>query len=69
MDAAADVAETTCTLFRTEPYTEADAAHHPAGEAIPGSQLGRFGTYSYHGCIADREERPWNRRLIIAATP
>ena len=55
MDAAADVAETTCTLFRTEPYTEADAAHHPAGEAIPGSQLGRFGTYSYHGCIADRD--------------
>ena len=33
MDAAADVAKTTCTLFRTEPYTEADAAHRPAGEA------------------------------------
>ena len=22
---------------------------------MPGSQLGRFGTYSYHGCIADRD--------------
>ncbi len=48
MDGAADVAETTYTPFRSEP----DAA--PV-QPTPGSQLARFASYSYHGCITDRD--------------
>ena len=29
--------------------------HRPAGEAMPGSQLALFASYSYHGCITDRD--------------
>ena len=55
MDGAADVAETTYTPFQTE----ADAA--PVRLIVrrvkptPGSQLGLFATYSYHGFITDRD--------------
>ena len=52
---AADVAETTCTLFQAE----ADAA--PVRLIVrrvkptPGSQLALFAQYSYHGFITDRD--------------
>ena len=55
MDAAADVAETTCTPFQAE----ADAA--PVRLIVrrvkpaPGSQLALFATHSYHGFITDRD--------------
>ena len=55
MDGAADVAETTYTLFQAE----ADAA--PVRLIVrrvkpaPGSQLALFATYSYHGFITDRD--------------
>ena len=55
MDAAADVAETTCTPFQAE----ADAA--PVRLIVrrvkpaPGSQLALFATYSYHAFITDRD--------------
>ena len=55
MDGAADVAETSYTPFQSEP----DAA--PVGlivcrvQPTPGSQLALFASYSYHGCITDRE--------------
>ena len=35
----------------------------------PGSQVALFATYDYHGFITDRDGRPWNWRLTIAATP
>ena len=55
MDGAAAVAETTYTPFQSE----SDAA--PARLIVrrvkptPGSQLALFATYSYHGCITDRD--------------
>ena len=55
MDAAADVAETTCTPFQAE----ADAA--PVRLIVqrvkpaPGSQLALLAKYSYHGFITDRD--------------
>ena len=55
MDAAADVAETTCTPFQAE----ADAA--PVRlivrrvKPVPGSHLALFAKYSYHGFITDRD--------------
>ena len=54
MDGAADVAETTCTPFQSEP----DAG--PVRligrlKPTPGSQLALFAKYSYHGFITDRD--------------
>ena len=63
------MAEITYTPFQAE----ADAA--PVRLIVrrvkptPGSQLALFAKYSYHGFIPDREGRPSNWRLIIAATP
>ena len=51
MDGAADVAETTCTPFQSEP----DAAPVRRVKPAPGSQLAFFATYSYHGFITGRD--------------
>ena len=61
MDGAADVAETTYTPFQSEPDAAPVRLIVRRVKPMPGSQLGRFGTYSYHGCIADREGRPSDR--------
>ena len=60
MDGAAAVAETSYTPFQSEPmphrYGTLSLHHHrPAGEAMPGSQLALFPSYSYHGFITDRD--------------
>ena len=70
MDGAADVAETTYTPFQNEPDAAPVRLIVRRVKPTPGSQLALFATYSYHGCITDRDgETPWNWRLIIAATP
>ena len=51
VDGAADVAETTCTPFQSEP----DAAPVRRVKPAPGSQLAFFATYSYHGFITGRD--------------
>ena len=70
MDGAADVAETTCTPFQSEPDAAPvrlivrrlkPHARFPAGPL--------FATYSYHGFITDRDGRCSNWRPTIAATP
>ena len=55
MDGAADVAETSCTPFRTEPDAAPVRLIVRRVQPTPGSQLALFATYSYHGCITDRD--------------
>ena len=55
MDGAADVAETTCTPFRTEPGAAPVRLIVRRLKPAPGSQLALFATYSYHGFITDRD--------------
>ena len=55
MDGAADVAETTCTPFRTEPGAAPERLIVRRVRPTPGSQLALFATYSYHGFITDRD--------------
>ena len=55
MDGAADVAETSYTPFRTEPDAAPVRLIVRRVQPTPGSQLARFATYSYHGCITERE--------------
>ena len=55
MDGAADVAETTCTPFRTEPGAAPVRLIVRRVKPTPGSQLALFATYSYHGFITDRD--------------
>ena len=55
MDAAADVAETTYTPFRTEPDAAPVRLIVRRVQPTPGSQLALFASYSYHGCITDRD--------------
>ncbi len=55
MDAAAAVAETTYTPFQTEPVAAPVRLIVRRVQPTPGSQLALFVTYSYHGCITDRE--------------
>ena len=69
MDGAADVAETSYTPFQSEPNAAPVRLIVRRVQPTLGSQLALFVTYSYHGCITDREGRPWNWRLTIAATP
>ena len=52
---AAAVAETTYTPFRTEPDAAPVRLIVRRVQPTPGSQLALFATYSYHGCITDRE--------------
>ena len=55
MDGAADVAETTCTPFRSEPDAAPVRLIVRRVRPTPGSQLALFATYSYHGFITDRD--------------
>ena len=55
MDGTADVAETTCTPFRTEPDAAPVRLIVRRVKPTPGSQLDLFASYSYHGFITDRD--------------
>ena len=55
MDGAADVAETTYTLFQAEPDAAPVRLIVRRVKPTPGSQLALFATYSYHGFITDRD--------------
>ncbi len=41
--------------LRGQARRRAGAAHRPAGETTPDSQLALFADYSYHACITDRD--------------
>ena len=55
MDAAAAVAETTYTPFQSKPDAAPVRLIVRRVKPTLGSQLALFVTYSYHGCITDRE--------------
>ena len=55
LDGAAAVAETTYTPFRTEPDAAPVRLIVRRVQPTPGSQLALFASYSYHGCITDRD--------------
>ena len=55
MEGAADVAETTCVPFRTEPGAAPVRLIVRRVKPTPGSQLALFASYSYHGFITDRD--------------
>ena len=55
MDGAAGVAETSYTPFQSEPDAAPVRLIVRRVQPTPGSQLALFATYSYHGCITDRE--------------
>ena len=55
MDGAADVAETTYTPFQSEPDAAPVRLIVRRVKPTPGSQLALFASYSYHGCITDRD--------------
>ena len=55
MDGAADVAETTCTPFQSEPDAAPVRLIVRRVKPTPGSQLALFAKYSYHGFITDRD--------------
>ena len=55
MDGAADVAETTCRAFQSEPDAAPVRLIVRRVKPTPGSQLALFATYSYHGFITDRD--------------
>ena len=53
-EGAADVAETVYTPFQSEPGATPVRLIVRRVKPTPGSQLALFATYSYHGCITDR---------------
>ena len=55
MDGAADVAETTCIPFQSEPDAAPVRLIVRRVKPTPGSQLALFARYSYHGFITDRD--------------
>ena len=55
MEGAADVAETVYTPFQSEPGAAPVRLIARRVRPTPGSQLALFATYSYHGCITDRD--------------
>ena len=55
MDGAADVAETSYTSFQSEPDAAPVRLIVRRVKPTHGSQLALFASYSYHGCITDRE--------------
>ena len=55
LDGAADVAETSYTPFQSEPNAAPVRLIVRRVQPTPGSQLALFVTYSYHGCITDRD--------------
>ena len=69
MDGAADVAETTCTPFQSEPGAAPVRLIVRRVKPSPGSQLALFATCSYTPSSPTGMATPWNSRQIIAATP
>ena len=67
MDGAADVAETTCTPFQAEPDAAPVRLIVRRVKPAPGSQLGLFAKYSYHGFITDRDGELLELEADIAA--
>ena len=55
MDGAADVAETTYVPFPGEPDAAPVRLIVRRVKPTPGSKLALFASYSYHGCITDRD--------------
>ena len=55
MEVAADLAETSCTPFRSEPGAAPVRLIVRRVKPTPGSQLALFANYSYHAFITDRE--------------
>ena len=55
VNGAADVAETSYTPFQSEPDAVPVRLIVRRVQPTPGSQLALFASYSYHGCITDRE--------------
>ena len=55
MDGAAAVAETSYIPFQSEPNAAPVRLIVRRVKPTPGSQLALFATYSYHGCITDRD--------------
>ena len=55
MDGAADVAETAYRAFQSAPNAAPVRLIVRRVKLTPGSQLALFATYSYHGCITDRD--------------
>ncbi len=55
MEGAADVAETSCTPFKSEPGAAPVRLIVRRVRPTPGSQLALFANYSYHACITNRE--------------
>ena len=55
MHGAADVAETTCVPFQSEPGAAPVRLIVRRVKPTPGSQLALFATYSYHAFITDRD--------------
>ena len=55
VDGAADVAETTCTPFQSEPDATPVRLVVRRVKPTPGSQLALFAKYSYQACITDRQ--------------
>ena len=55
MDGAADVAETTYAPFQDEPDAAPVRLIVRRVKPTHGSQLALFASYSYHGCITDRD--------------
>ena len=55
MDGAAAVVETSYIPFQSEPDAAPVRLIVRRVQPTPGSQLALFATYSYHGCITDRE--------------
>ena len=55
MEGAADVAETTYVPFESKPDAAPVRLIVRRVNPTPGSQLALFATYSYHGCITDRD--------------
>ena len=55
MEGAADVAETSYIPFQSDPNAAPVRLIVRRVQPTPGSQLALFATYSYHGCITDRD--------------
>ena len=55
MEGAADVAETSYIPFQNEPNAAPVRLIVRRVKPTHGSQLALFATYSYHGCITDRD--------------
>ena len=57
------------TPFQTEPDAAPVRLIVRRVQPTPGTQLALFATYSYHGCITDRDGATLELEPTIAATP